>query len=66
MKEIVKLSVRGSISTNMKDSITLNGKDFGETLGLILGAQYIENALVNITICDADQEEKEGESDEAV
>lgn len=66
MKEIVNLTVRGSIGNSGYDTLTLNGKDFGVMLSSMLGGKAIENAVVTITISDSSTEEKETESDETV
>lgn len=58
MKEIVNLTVQGNIGSSDYETLTLNGKCFGNMLSLMLGEKTIENAVVRITICDGSQREE--------
>lgn len=63
MKEIVNLTVRGRISENEDNGLTLNGNSLGKMLGAMLCGEYISSAVLTIKIQDAAKGE---ESDETI
>lgn len=59
MRVIVNLSARGRISANGDNELILNGNSIGKILGLMLGADYIENGVIKISVADANEKTEE-------